>query len=96
MIEAALSAAQAAELRQANLAAIPASLGFTYLLKQGGAKHAKPSWINPYPREIERQHLARIVDPVAARIFLRLLKEGKVPTWVTRQVDPEKIREVVD
>ncbi|MBW4648909.1 MAG: hypothetical protein KME06_09425 [Kastovskya adunca ATA6-11-RM4] len=57
-----------------------------------GAKKVKSSMFNPYGQALYEQMCKELISPAAARTFLKLAKEAKIPTWVTGYLDIEQIQ----
>lgn len=52
-----------------------------------GVKNLKPNTFNPIAQIFESREAKRICKPRTAKLFMRLMAEGKVPSWVLREID---------
>jgi len=57
-----------------------------------GTKNAKPEWFNPALRMHHRQEAREIVGDGVSSVFLALLKDNKIPSWVLREIDLKQIQ----
>lgn len=92
VVEQSLEALNERELQACNAAALPIALLGTYLLQAEGVEKAEPSWINPFEQVLLERAAKSEVDPIAAKLFLQLCAEAKVPPWAVAAVDVEKLR----
>ncbi|MEO1144367.1 MAG: hypothetical protein AAFY26_02050 [Cyanobacteria bacterium J06638_22] len=57
-----------------------------------GAKNVQPRHFNRYEEALFRIEARREVPFAAAQLFMELLEQNKVPSWVPVQVDIELIK----
>lgn len=92
VVEGALRALHESEIDRANLAAIPVSLLGVVLCKIQGERKAKPEWFNPFGELILEREAKERIDGEAARTFMELAREGKIPSWAVSFLDVSMIR----
>lgn len=74
-------------LSEANLlTSTISSVAESYFISQG-YKDIKSGMFNAIARHYEIQECKKICQPRTARIFMRLLKAGEIPSWVAREID---------
>jgi hypothetical protein len=92
LIEKALEVARQRDLELAAMAAHPtASLGVS-VLRIAGAKNPKTQHFNPYAAQIYEDYAKKLIPQEAAKCFLNLIREGKIPSWAVKFVDIELIK----
>lgn len=67
-----------------------ASLGVSNYQLQGG-KNPQLEWFDPVARIMRKKRAKRSVPLRAARVFLELSAQGKIPGWVFSVLDVEAI-----
>lgn len=60
----------------------------------GGCKNPKESWYNPYSSALLKIEHEGIIDPQAAKVFIELLNQGSIPSWVLNKVDLDLLRTI--
>lgn len=96
LIEQALETAEQMELERLYKESVPVAYVGQAIAMANGWKDAPTSYFNPYEATLIKQQAKRIVPMAAARLFLRLLKEKKVPSWAVSAVDLELIRHAAE
>ncbi len=93
IIEQALEAIGKREIELGNLIATPISRAMLYILSSKGVKRPEKELnsINPYNEAIESEIAKKKYSKEFVIIFLRLLKDGKIPHWLINQLDIESI-----
>ncbi|MEG5173290.1 hypothetical protein [Microcoleus sp. B3-D7] len=81
------------EIELGNLIATPISRAMLYILSSKGVKRPEKELnsINPYNQAIESEIAKKKYSKEFVKTFLKLLKNGKVPHWLTGQLDIESI-----
>ena len=57
--------------------------------KANGAKNADAIELNPHRKALMVAEAKYAIPPVAARVVLELIGEGKVPAWAMDRLEPE-------
>ena len=92
MIEQALLYLNRFELEKASIMATPvANLGISYCI-QKGVKDPDLAWFNPFHKKLFEETASQIVGKNAAKTFLDLAIDCRIPSWVGQHVDIELIR----
>lgn len=72
--------------------AIALSLHGTYTVQVQGGKKVQPEWFNPWKVALDKQEAKAEVPNAAAKLFLELSAQQRVPAWVIDVVDIQKLR----
>lgn len=93
IIEQALEAIGKREIELGNLIATPISRAMLYILSSKGVKRPERELnsINPYAQAIESEIAKKKYSKEFIQVFLKLLKDGKVPQWLLGKLDIESI-----
>jgi len=91
-IEQSLEAHQQVELERNYRESQAIALVGAYLLSAKGMKDAKTELFNPFERTLNVREAKRSIDGAAARLFLELVTDGKVPGWTVAIVDVGVVR----
>jgi hypothetical protein len=67
-----------------------------YLLSAKGAKDMRTEMFNPFEQILIQRQAKKDIDRAAARLFLELVAESKVPGWVVAIVDVGVVRLAAD
>jgi hypothetical protein len=96
LIEQAIGAAEQVELERLHKQAVPLGALGQIVAVGNGWKDAPTSYCNPYEGILQKQEARRIVPHQAARLFLQLLQEKRVPGWVVSAIDLELVRNAAE
>lgn len=93
IIEQALEAIGKREIELGNLIATPISRAMLYILSSKGVKRPERELnsINPYAQAIESEIAKKKYSKEFTQVFLKLLKDGKIPQWLVGKLDIESI-----
>lgn len=91
-IEEALEAYQQVELERNYRDSQAIALVGAYLLSAKGMKDAATEMFNPFERTLNLREAKRAIDKTAAKLFLELVAESKVPGWAVAVVDVAMVR----
>ncbi len=80
------------QIQAADRFATPISLLAQTVASVAGMQNPKPEWWNPYGKVLYIQQAKEQVPVDAARTFMELYEEGKVPSWVLLAVKVDLIR----
>ena len=92
LVESALEAIADRELQHYSALALPIALIGAHWQASKGAKDPSTETFNPYGRQLRKQAAKAQISPTAARTFLQLSKDRKLPPWVVTVVNIEQIR----
>ena len=92
MIEQAVAAIRLERISSAYLASLAPSVTSYVVAAANGAKRVNPEDFNPVAKIVKQESAQKEIPPKAAKVFLELSRENRIPGWAAHQVDIEKIR----
>lgn len=61
----------------------------------GGCEKPQRDWVDPIPQMVRSKEALASIQTGVAQVFVELLKDGKVPSWVLKHVDVDLIKSAV-
>lgn len=96
LVEQALASLEEEQLQRLSAEAVAISRHGYYLSGLQAKKPIEPEHFNPWQQILDKRQAKAEIPEQAAKLFLDLCAEKKVPAWVVATVDIEKLRRAAD